>query len=172
MSTKVQVRRGTDADRGTMVLASGELGWTTDTKKLYIGDGTTYGGIDIAPGGGVSSIGFVIDGGGSQIATGVKGDLEVPFACHVDRWTLLADQHGSVAVDIWRDDYAAFPPTDADSMPGTTNTPAISGTIAAQGSALSGWGTRGITAGDILRYNVDSCVSIERVTLAFKVTKT
>lgn len=48
MSTKVQVRRGTDADRGTMVLASGELGWTTDTKKLYVGDGATYGGIDIA----------------------------------------------------------------------------------------------------------------------------
>lgn len=96
----------------------------------------------------------------------------MPFACHVDRWTLLADQHGSVVVDIWRDSYANFPPADADSMPGTTNMPAISGTIAAQGTNLSGWGTQGIVAGDVLRYNCDSCTSITRCTLALKAIKT
>ena len=121
---------------------------------------------------GVVAINYVIDGGGAAIGTGIKGDLEVPFTCHVDRWTLLADQHGSIVVDVWRDAYASFPPTDADSMPGTTNMPAISGTVAAQGTDLSGWGTQGIGAGDILRYNIDSCTSIERCTLALKVTKT
>ena len=120
---------------------------------------------------GVVAINYVIDGGGVAIGTGIKGDLEVPFTCHIDRWTLLADQHGSIVVDVWRDSYANFPPIDADSMPGTTNMPAISGTIAAQGTYLGGWGTQGITAGDILRYNVDSCASIERCTLALKITK-
>lgn len=120
---------------------------------------------------GVVGINYVIDGGGAAIGTGIKGDLEVPLACHVDRWTLLADQHGSIVVDVWRDSYANFPPTDADSMPGTTNMPAISGTIAAHSSNLSGWGTQGVASGDILRYNVNSCTSIELCTLALKVTK-
>ena len=120
---------------------------------------------------GVTAINYVIDGGGVAIGTGIKGDLEVPFACHVNRWTLLADQHGSIVVDIWRDSYANFPPTDADSMSGTTNMPAISGTIAAQGTNLSGWGTVGISAGDVLRYHVDSCTSIQKVTLALRANK-
>ena len=121
---------------------------------------------------GVVAINYVIDGGGAAIGTGIKGALEVPFACHVNRWTLLADQHGSIVVDVWRDSYANFPPTDADSMPGTTNMPAISGTIAAQSSDLSGWGTQGIASGDILWYHVDSCSSIELCTIALRAIKT
>lgn len=42
---RLLVRRGTNADRLGAVLASGELGYTTDTNKLYVGDGTTAGGI-------------------------------------------------------------------------------------------------------------------------------
>jgi len=38
------VRQGTDSTRQNVVLKSGELGYTTDTKKLYVGDGTTLGG--------------------------------------------------------------------------------------------------------------------------------
>ena len=41
---KLITRQGTDSDRQNIVLSSGELGYTTDTKKLYIGDGTTVGG--------------------------------------------------------------------------------------------------------------------------------
>ena len=42
---RLLVRRGTDADRLGAVLAAGELGYTTDTNKLYVGDGSTAGGI-------------------------------------------------------------------------------------------------------------------------------
>jgi len=37
-------RQGTDNDRTDVILKSGELGYTTDTKRLFIGDGSTYGG--------------------------------------------------------------------------------------------------------------------------------
>ena len=40
----LQLRRGTDADRLLITPAEGELIYTTDTKKLYVGDGTTLGG--------------------------------------------------------------------------------------------------------------------------------
>ena len=41
---RLLVRRGTDADRLGAVLARGELGYTIDTKKLYVGDDSTPGG--------------------------------------------------------------------------------------------------------------------------------
>ena len=41
---KLLVRRGTNYDRQQITLDSGELGYTTDTKRLFIGDGTTAGG--------------------------------------------------------------------------------------------------------------------------------
>ena len=47
MSQPINFRRGTSADRFITTLGAGEPGWDTDTKKLYIGDGTTPGGIPI-----------------------------------------------------------------------------------------------------------------------------
>ena len=39
-----KIRRGTNAERLTITPAEGELIYTTDTKKLYVGDGATTGG--------------------------------------------------------------------------------------------------------------------------------
>jgi hypothetical protein len=40
-----QIRRGTNAERLTITPLEGELIYTTDTKLIYVGDGTTVGGI-------------------------------------------------------------------------------------------------------------------------------
>ena len=40
----LRLRRGTDAERQTITPLEGELIYTTDTEKLYVGDGTTVGG--------------------------------------------------------------------------------------------------------------------------------
>jgi uncharacterized protein YheU (UPF0270 family) len=37
---KLLVRRGTNYDRQQITLETGELGYTTDTKRLYVGDGS------------------------------------------------------------------------------------------------------------------------------------
>ena len=42
---KLLVRRGTDADRLSILLDGGELGYSTNTNRLFIGDGVTYGGV-------------------------------------------------------------------------------------------------------------------------------
>lgn len=114
------------------------------------------------------SITFIIDGGGSTITTGVKGYLEIPFACTIDRATALADQSGSIVVDIWKDTYANYPPTDADSI--TSAAPiTISSATKSQDATLTGW-TTSVTAGDILGFNVDSITTCQRVTIALRVT--
>jgi hypothetical protein len=115
---------------------------------------------------------IVIDGGGSTITTGIKGDMRVPFACTLTGWTLLADQSGAIVIDVWRDTLANFPPTDADSIT-NTNEPEIaaSGTNA-EDTDLSNWTDVTLDAGDILRFNVDSVTSHTRVTLLLHMTKT
>tara|TARA_B100000780_G_scaffold258341_1_gene208642 strand:+ start:589 stop:1992 length:1404 start_codon:yes stop_codon:yes gene_type:complete len=48
----LRLRRGTNAERQLITPAQGELIYTTDTKALYIGDGSTAGGIVVQGGGG------------------------------------------------------------------------------------------------------------------------
>lgn len=45
----LKLRRGTDAERQTIIPLQGELIYTTDTKKLYVGDGSTEGGVLVGP---------------------------------------------------------------------------------------------------------------------------
>jgi len=118
----------------------------------------------------VATITFVIDGGGAEIALGIHGDLEIPFACTINRVTMLADQPGSIVVDIWKQAYADFPPENANSITSATPPTIITDTDS-QDSTLTAW-TTAITAGDCLRFNVDSVTDIERVTISLKVTKT
>ena len=44
----LRIRRGTDAQRSGIAFDQGEIIWTTDTEKLYVGDGITQGGKNIA----------------------------------------------------------------------------------------------------------------------------
>lgn len=118
----------------------------------------------------IASIGVTLDGGGSAITTGVKGYIEVPYACTINRVTMLADQSGSIVVDIWKDAYANYPPTDADSITASAP-PTISAATKSQDSTLTGW-TTSVSAGDILGFNVDSASAITRLHLILKVTKT
>jgi len=41
----LKLRRGTSSNRTSITPAEGEPIYTTDTKKLYIGDGSTAGGV-------------------------------------------------------------------------------------------------------------------------------
>lgn len=116
------------------------------------------------------TITYVIDGGGAAITTGLKGYLEIPFACTIDRWTLLADQSGSIVVDLWKDTYANAPPVIGDVITASAK-PTISTAVKAQSSTLTGW-TATIAAGDVLAFNVNSVTGIQRVTLSLRVRKT
>lgn len=118
----------------------------------------------------IADLTFIIDGGGSAITTGIKGDLQIDFACTITQVTMLADQSGSIVVDIWKDTYANFPATVADTITASAK-PTISAATKSQDSTLTGW-TTSIAAGDHLRFNVDSASTVTRVTLALKVTKT
>jgi hypothetical protein len=97
-------------------------------------------------------------------------DVVVPFAAEITAVTLLADQSGSIAFDIWKDTYANFPPVVGDSIVASAP-PTISTATKAQDTTLTGWTTT-LAAGDILRFYVDGAVTdITRCTLALSLNK-
>ncbi len=117
-----------------------------------------------------AAITALFDGGGSAITTGIKGYMEVPFACTIQKATLLADQSGSIVVDIYKDTFANFPPTTADNIT-STSPPTLSTENKSQDSTLTGW-TVSISSGEILGFEVTSVATVTLVTLALDVLKT
>lgn len=135
---------------------------------LYKYDGTNFLLMNAAQ---VGAIGFVFDGGGSALTTGVKGDLLIPFACTINSATLEADQSGSIVIDIWKKAYAvSSPPTVANTITASAK-PTLSTAQSSQDATLTGW-TTSISANDMVRFNIDSITTCTRVTLTLKVTRT
>lgn len=147
----------------------GRIYYSTDTGVLERDNGSSWESIGGSGAGQVSTLNFVIDGGGSAITTGIKGDLVVDFAATITGVTLLADQSGSIVVDLWKDSYANSPPTDADSITASAP-PTISADVKSQDTTLTGW-TTSVTAGQIIRVNVDSATTITRCTVALEVQR-
>lgn len=114
----------------------------------------------------IKTFGITIDGGGSAITTGVKGDITIPFTCTIDSWYITADQAGSIVVDVWKDTLANFPPTVADSIAGSEK-PTLSGVAFNSDTNLTTF-TRSLAANDVIRFNVDSVATVTRVNLVFR----
>lgn len=130
---------------------------------------TAAGGIQLDANQRIERIDVQFYNGGSAIGTGIYQDMLVPFSCVITKATLLADQTGSIVVDIWKNLYSVFPPTVAGTITAAAK-PTLSSEVKSQDSTLTGW-TTAITAGDILRFNVDSATTVTRVLLQLEVTK-
>lgn len=116
-----------------------------------------------------SSVDVVIDGSNFPLDTGPKMTLRVPYTCTLTECLMLADQTGSVVLDIWKDTYGSYPPTNADSITGASP-PTISAATKSVDTILSGW-TTALAEDDILLFNVDSCSTITRLTVSLKFEK-
>ncbi len=114
---------------------------------------------------------LVLDGGGSAISTGEKKVyIRWPFNCTLTKITLLADTSTTTTIDVWKDSYANFPPTDADSLFDTESEPAISAALKSETTSFDS-GEDSITAGDIMCVNVDANDNATILSIVFDVTK-
>lgn len=119
---------------------------------------------------GTGQVEFIFGNGVTTITTGIQGDIRFPYACTITQVDLLADQTGSIVVDLWKDTYANYPATVADTITAAAK-PTISSATKATDSTLTGW-TTSVAAGDIIRVNVDSVTTCTRVALVIKFTRT
>jgi hypothetical protein len=69
---KLKIRRGTNAQRQSIVLEQGELGYTTDTRRVFIGDGNTLGGSSI---GCTAHAPTITSNARLNLVNAVKGDI-------------------------------------------------------------------------------------------------
>lgn len=87
------LRRGVDADRSGITPAEGELIYTTDTKKVYVGDGTTAGGNEVtgSGGGGGASPRTTVNGTTASIADAATDNVDITGA---------AKAYGVLAIEV------------------------------------------------------------------------
>ncbi|MEK6833234.1 MAG: hypothetical protein AABY32_04250 [Nanoarchaeota archaeon] len=117
-----------------------------------------------------TSFQVVLDGRGNTITTGIKCSSRIAFNATIEEVTLLADQIGSIQIDIWKNNYPGYPPTVANSITGSTP-PSIVSAIKSTDLILLGW-NKTLVAGDILRFNVDSATNITNVSLIVRYLRT
>jgi hypothetical protein len=156
MANEFVARNGLIAQNNSTI--TGSLTVTQGITGSFFGTATTASYTPIS-----RSFGITIDGGGSAITTGIKSDIIIPFNMTISSWTLVADQVGSIVIDVWKDNYATFPPTVLDSIAGSEK-PTLTSANKNQDLNLTTW-TTAITAGDIIRFNVDSATTITKATL-------
>lgn len=122
----------------------------------------------------ITTIPFLIDGGGSTITTGLKGFFRVPFACTITGWQILSTDAtgpataGSIVIDIWKDTTANYPPTVLDTITASAK-PTLSAASSATSTTLTGW-TTSVAAGDVFAFNVDSVTTVTQVLIHLTVT--
>jgi hypothetical protein len=114
-----------------------------------------------------TDIQFIIDGGGSVIATGVKGFLRIPWPATITAWHVISDQVGSIVIDVLR---AADPSIPTVSMVGGGNKPTLS-TLQLAEAVPSGWTSIIFAADDWIGFSVVSATTVTRVTVCLSVLK-
>lgn len=134
---------------------------TDDTLAAY--DGTTGKLLKDGLAKPIIKIGITVDGGGSALTTGLKGYSTSPVAGTIERARLFADQSGSIVFDVWKDTWANFPPTGADTITASAK-PTLSSAQNNEDTTLTGW-TTSVSKGDVFGFNIDSITTITRATL-------
>ena len=159
---------------GTVVANIGNAFFSTVDGSFWMkvtGDGTNTGWTKIA--GNLATILVAIGDGTNVITTGFKGVVEVPFAHTIVAARLFSSDSaitvGSIVMDIWRDTYANYPPTVADTITAAAKPTIVTG-IKSENISLIGWNVAG-NAGDIYGFNVDSVTAFKQILLSLTLRK-
>jgi hypothetical protein len=111
----------------------------------------------------------LFDGGGGAIVAPITRFVYVPFNATIIGWALMADQTGSITIDIWKEAIGGFPPTIANSITGGSPMLLSAAASAVVTGAPASW-TPDILAGDCLAFNVSSSSTVQAVTAQILVT--
>lgn len=110
------------------------------------------------------TINYVVDATPNVVGTGVKGQVTIDVTGTIESWTLVSDVVGNLVINVKKTTYANYP--SFSSIAGTEK-PTLSSQSKNKDDGLSTWNTL-LIAGDILRFEVESCDSIKQFMLAMK----
>jgi len=161
----LRIRRGEETDRTSITPEEGEFLYTTDEKKVYIGDGTTAGGNLVAGGGGGGqSIGAHFDGMGSIVLVNTIVYFRAKSAMTITGWSIVAEGTSpTCTLDIWKIATGTALPTVSDTITASAK-PALASGNAVKSTTLTGW-TTAVSADDIFAIKVDACDAATKISL-------
>lgn len=137
------------------VLTAGALTWLRDS---VVGGHT----------GVLTAVSFRFRG---ALTAGLREHTEVPFNCHVEHVTVVAEPSGSAVVDVGSQTYAAFDPTTIGTSICAAAKPTLVAAVKYQDSTLTGW-TRDLIQGRMLGVTIDSISTITRLVVELQLTRT
>jgi len=109
-------------------------------------------------------ISFVIDGGGSAIAVGMKGYVgPFPFPMNVKEVHLQCDVSGQIEVDILKHSHLSGI-LSSDETISSGSRPGTAGSSKYHDANLSSW-VKTISSGDIIGFNVTSAETVTKCTV-------
>lgn len=100
------------------------------------------------------TFGASIGDGVNTISVGEVGTTIIPYNGTILGWYIIGDVPGTIVVDIWKDSFANYPPTVADTITGTEK-PTLTAQDKNSDLTLSTWDTE-ILSGDVVKFKVDS----------------
>jgi len=155
----------TEAELPISGVSGGDLAYAQDTERFFRRTAAAWVDLaDPAP----RAAGLTIDGSGAAVTTGLKGFVQVPFAGVIMRWGLLADQPGSVVIDVWKASFKNAPPSASQTIAGSEK-PTLANQQKAEDSSLNTWATA-VAAGDVIGFYVESASTVTRVSLTIWIT--
>lgn len=117
-----------------------------------------------------SGISILIDGQGATPETGAYGTFSIPYSGYITGWTLLECSDppisSSIVIDVWKDTYANYPPTVADTIWGTK--PSL---VSATKNTATGLSIQ-VTQGDTIFINIDSVSTGQKFYLLLQIEQT
>jgi hypothetical protein len=113
-------------------------------------------------------ISIPIDGSGSQILTGQRGYVRIPFAGVIADWSIISKEVGSITIDVLKK--AGSKPSTTDSMCGSAK-PALVNSDTIISTTMTGW-NKVILVNDFISWNIISVTAITWAILQFTVNKT
>jgi len=106
----------------------------------------------------------------AYLTTNVQpGYYTVPFNCTIVSMTLLADQTGSIELDIWVVPFNQFPPSSANSIV-AADYPTLTNQQSMQDNTLTGW-TKALVAGDVIAFVIKSVSGIRSINCELMVSR-
>lgn len=114
------------------------------------------------------TINFIVDSGNVGMTSGTKGELTLDVSGTIQSWKIFAEQTGDLRVNILKSDYTSYPTFTTICGAGITNTrPQVSNSRKAFSDQLGTWDTT-LQAGDVLRFDVDYSINIQRFLISLK----
>jgi hypothetical protein len=116
-----------------------------------------------------SGFSFVIDGGGAPILTGFKGFVEMPYNMWVTGWTVVADQSGTIGLDVYKSNgYSGFPTVPSVS---DADRPTLPSAQKNRNTNITAWTDQQFNKGDLVGFNVHAAGVVQIATISLSGTR-